>query len=228
MIQTVFLDLDDTLLDFHQAEAVAIRRTLRELDVEQTDGVAARYSEINAAQWRLLEDGKLTREQVLRRRFELLFAELGVERSSEAAQARYERLLGMGHWFVPGAPELLEALAPRYALYLVSNGTATVQESRLASAGIAPYFREIFISQRLGADKPQAAFFDRCFARIPDFSRDAAIIVGDSLTSDMRGGINAGIQTCWFNPRRLPRRADIPVDHEIAALSELPPLLQRL
>ena len=228
MRKTVLFDLDDTLLDFHKAEAVALRRTLIELDLEPSEAAVARYSEINAAQWRLLEEGKLTREQVLTRRFALLFDELGVARSSVQAKEIYEHLLGVGHYFIPGAPELLAALAPCYDLYLVSNGTASVQESRLESAGIKPYFRDIFISQLIGADKPQKAFFDRCFTQIPSFSHEEAIIVGDSLTSDMRGGINAGIRTCWFNPHHKPHRVDIPVDYEIAELSELPALLEKI
>lgn len=228
VIKTVLFDLDDTLLDFHKAEAIALRKTLIALEVEPSEATIARYSEINAAQWRLLEEGKLTREQVLTRRFSILFDELGVERSSAQAKKIYEHLLGIGHYFIPGAPEVLAALAPKYDLYLVSNGTATVQESRLESAGIEPYFKNIFISQAIGFDKPQKEFFDRCFAQIPNFVREEAIIVGDSLTSDMRGGCNAGICTCWFNPHRKSRCAEIPVDYEIAALAELPALLEQI
>lgn len=228
MIKTVLFDLDDTLLDFHQAEAIALRQTLIALELEPEETAIARYSEINAAQWRLLEEGKLTREQVLTRRFSILFDELGVERSSEQAREIYERLLGIGHYFIPGAPEVLAALVPKYDLYLVSNGTASVQESRLKSAGIQPYFKDIFISQVIGFDKPKKEFFDRCFAKIPNFVHEEAIIVGDSLTSDMRGGRNAGIRTCWFNPHKKPRCADIPVDYEIGALPELVTLLAEL
>ena len=173
-------------------------------------------------------DDYASMEQVLTRRFAILFDELGVERSSVQAKEIYERLLGVGHYFIPGAPEVLAALAPRYDLYLVSNGTATVQESRLESAGIQPYFKDIFISQQIGADKPQKEFFDRCFAKIPNVLRERTIIVGDSLTSDMRGGSNAGIRTCWFNPHRKARCAEIPVDYEIAALAELPALLAQI
>lgn len=228
MLKTVFLDLDDTILDFTRAEAEALRRTLTEAGAPADDAVLARYHAINAAQWELLEDGLLTREQVLLGRFDLLFEELGLACSAREICERYEGYLAEGHWFIPGAEALLETLAPRYDLYLASNGAAEVQYKRLESAGIRRYFQGIFISQELGADKPSPAFFDRCFAAIPGFSRECAVMVGDSLTSDVRGGRNAGLRTCWFNPHGKPSREDIVPDYEIAALEQLPPLLETL
>lgn len=229
MIKYVLLDIDDTLLDFGKAEAAAIKKTFERIGIPATDKVIARYSEINNAQWSALEKGELTRQQVLVRRFDILFEELGIKGvPSEMAQASYEYLLGIGHYFIDGAVELLEALKDKYELYIVSNGTACVQDSRLASAGIAPYFKDIFISERIGADKPSREFFDRAFSRIEGFEREKAIIVGDRLSSDILGGINAGITTCWFNPKRLPPDPDIPADYEIHALNELPELLKNL
>lgn len=228
MLTTVFLDLDDTILDFQRAEAEALRRALTEADAPADAGVLARYHAINAAQWELLEEGVLTREQVLLGRFDILFQELGLRRSAREICERYEEYLGEGHWFVPGAEALLSALAPRYELYLASNGTAAVQHRRLESAGILPWFKGVFISQELGADKPSPAFFQRCFDAVAGFSRDRAVMVGDSLTSDIRGGRDAGLRTCWFNPRKKPRRADILPDYEISALEQLPSLLETL
>lgn len=228
MLKTIFFDLDDTLLDFTLAERVALTKALTEMDVPATDAVLERYHEINAAQWELLEEGKLTRSQVLTSRFDLLFQELGLRRSSRETCSRYESHLAEGHFFIPGAPELLAALAPRYGLYIVSNGAAAVQHSRLDSAGVKPYFRDIFISETVGADKPSPAFFQEVFAAIPGFSRETALIVGDSLTSDIRGGVNAGIRTCWFDPHNKPRRPDIVPDHRITALQQLPALLEAM
>lgn len=229
MIKYVLLDIDDTLLDFGKAEAAAIKKTFERIGIPATDEVIARYSEINNAQWSALERGELTRQQVLVRRFDILFEELGIKGvPSEMAQASYEYLLGIGHYFIDGAVELLEALKDKYELYIVSNGTACVQDSRLASAGIAPYFKDIFISERIGADKPSREFFDRAFSRVEGFEREKAIIVGDRLSSDILGGINAGITTCWFNPKRLPPDPNIPADYEIHTLNELPELLKNL
>lgn len=224
----LFFDLDDTLLDFHKAEAWALRQALRRSGVEPTDAIAARYSEINQSQWELLEEQKITRQQVLVRRFQLLFQELGVNASCEKTQKCYENMLAKGHDFMPGAQELLETLKGKYEMYLVSNGTAMVQDARLRDSGIEQYFKGIFISERVGVDKPQKEFFDRSFAAIPVFDPGQAMIIGDSLTSDIRGGNNAGIQTCWYNPKHKPRRADIHVDYEISELMALPKLLDTL
>lgn len=224
----LFFDLDDTLLDFHKAEAWALRQALRRSGVEPTDAIAARYSEINQSQWELLEEQKITRQQVLVRRFQLLFQELGVNASCEKTQKCYENMLAKGHDFMPGAQELLETLKGKYEMYLVSNGTAMVQDARLRDSGMEQYFKGIFISERVGVDKPQEEFFDRSFAAIPVFDPGQAMIIGDSLTSDIRGGNNAGIQTCWYNPKHKPRRADIHVDYEISELMALPKLLDTL
>jgi 2-haloacid dehalogenase len=227
MITTIFFDLDDTLLDFHAGEGVAIRQTLEHMGISPTDAVVRRYSQLNQSQWELLEQGRITRDQVLHRRFALLFQELGVDRDSHQTQALYEDLLSRQHQWLPGAQALLDQLAGRYGLYLVSNGTAPVQDRRLADTGMGRYFQGVFISERVGCDKPNPEFFRRCFAQIPDFHRENAIILGDSLTSDIQGGKNAGIQTCWFNPHKKPATSVVP-DHEIAALEDFPALLERL
>lgn len=224
----VLLDLDDTILDFQWAEAAAVSKTLAQMGVAPRESTIRRYSQINAERWELLELGLITREEVLSSRFDMLFEELGVKRSGYEAQLVYERLLGIGHRFMPGAEELLQALYGKYKLYIVSNGTDTVQDSRIASAGIGKYFEDIFISQRIGFDKPRKEFFEACFARIPGFDRERAVILGDSLTSDIRGGINAGIRTCWYNFRGRPAREDIQPDHCISDLSELPELLSKV
>ena len=228
MIEFVFLDLDDTILDFHMAEALALTDTLQVLGIEPTEERLALYSRINAAQWRRLEAGELTRPDVLTTRFDLFFDEIGVQRSSLDAQRAYEARLSKGHYFIDGALEMLEALSGDYALYLVSNGNLRVQEGRLKSAQIARFFHAVFISEQIGADKPNPLFFDRCFAQIPGFRRERAIIVGDSLTSDIRGGINAGIRTCWFNPHGKTADPEIPADYEIRSLKELKPLLRSI
>lgn len=227
-LPAVILDVDDTLLDFKKAERAALEKTFRELGIAAGDEMLSLYSSINISQWELLEEGKLTRDQVLSGRFDILFKRCGVNYSGAEASRSYEKHLAVGHYFMDGAPELLEALYGKYDLYIASNGAAAVQAGRLASAGIEHYFKGIFISEVMGADKPSREFFEMCFARMEHFDRERTIMVGDSLTSDIRGGINAGIKTCWFNSRCRPPRDDIRPDWEIRELSQLPPLLERI
>ena len=228
MMEFVFLDLDDTILDFYKAERIALSKTLRDFGLEPTDAVLSRYHIINRRHWEALERGEMTRDQVLEGRFRVLFAELGRKVDAVAVTRAYESNLGIGHYFLPGAQEAVERLHEKYRLFLASNGTASVQHSRLTSAGLYPYFEKVFISQEIGFNKPSREYFDTCFAQIPDFDPEKAIMVGDSLTSDILGGIRAGIKTCWVNPGHLEARADIPADYEIEALSQLESLLQTL
>ena len=224
----LLFDLDDTLLDFKRSEAAAITETLRQVGIDPTPATVARYSEINLRCWKALERREITREELLTRRFRLLFTELGTAASPQHTQALYEEALSRQTYEIEGARALLTQLAPDYALYLVSNGTAKVQDSRLALSGFGHFFRKVFISQHIGADKPSKRFFEKCFAEIPDFDVRETLLIGDSLSSDIRGGLNAGEATCWFNPQRLPAQPDTPATYEIASLAELPPLLARL
>lgn len=224
----LLFDLDDTILDFRTAERTSIRRTFEAFSIPADEAVLRRYSEINVGCWQRLERGTMTREEVLVGRFELLFRELGIAASARAVQDHYEALLESGHYFVPGAPELLEELYPRYELYLISNGNLRTQEGRLKSAGISPFFKGIFISEVIGVNKPAKAFFDACFTAIPGFRREDALIIGDSLSSDILGGINAGVRTCWFNPDGIPLSGSVRPDYEIHALGELPALLEEI
>lgn len=227
MIKFIFLDLDDTILDFHRSEAVALSKTLQSLNVEPTEAVVTRYSEINRAHWQAMERRELTREQVLTGRFQQLFEELGMNVSPTVAQSLYEKNLSQGHFFIDGAPRLLMTLSRKYSLYIASNGTTVVQKSRIASAGIARYFKGIFLSQELGANKPQVEFFERATGQIEGYDPAQAIILGDSITSDIAGGINAGMHTCWFNPHHRDRNGITP-EFEIADLSEFDTVLQKL
>ena len=228
MIRNVLFDLDDTLFDFHKAEKIALTKTLVHFGIDPTEETLALYSTINAAHWKRLELGEISREEVKVGRYRELFKTIGVECDPVKATAYYESMLAIGHYFMPGAPELLEELYRKYRLYIVSNGTAKVQEGRIGSSGIKKYMDGIFISQVLGANKPDKQFFDICFAEIPDFSLSETVIIGDSLSSDIKGGINAGITTVWFNPKGIENDNDIKPDYTIKELSEVPGLLSQI
>ncbi len=221
MFTTILIDLDDTLLDFGAAERVAIAKTFRDVGLEPTDALLNRYSALNRLQWECFERGEITRDTVLVRRFALLYEELGIALDPAASEDIYRGYLSVGHYFIDGAPELLEYLYPKYDLYLASNGVAATQYSRLKSAGISHYFKEIFISEVTGHHKPEREYFDYCFSHIPGFRPETALMIGDSLTSDIQGGKNAGIRTCWFNPTHQPARPELLPDYEVNRLKEL-------
>ena len=228
MFEFLFLDLDDTILDFHKAESIAIRKALLACGVTPTDETVALYSSINKRHWQMLERGEITRDQVKIFRFARLFEALGVTADPYATAKNYEVLLGIGHYFLPGAEEAVAALSKKYRLFLASNGTASVQAGRMTSANLYRFFEKTFVSEDIGENKPSPAYFQRCFAQIPDFDPEKALMVGDSLTSDILGGKNAGIRTCWVNPQHAAAPEGLRPDYEIETLSQLEGLLEEL
>ena len=227
MIEFLFLDLDDTILDFHKAERIALSRTIRDFGVEPTEEVLTLYHGINKWHWEQLELGTLTRDEVLVNRFGVLFEKLGREVDAQACARAYEQNLSIGHYFLPGAEEAVDALSKKYRLFLASNGTASVQKGRMTSANLYRFFETVFVSQEIGYNKPSVDYFNACFATIADFDKEKAIMVGDSLSSDIKGGINAGIRTVWVNPNHKAC-GDIRPDYEIEALSQLEALLEEI
>ncbi len=228
MIEFLLLDLDDTILDFHKQERVAIEKTLSAVGIAPTEENCQLYSRINKQYWKRLELGEVTREELVWGRFAALFETIGVTGDPVQTSMNYVENLSEGHYFLPGAEAALQQLHQKYPLYMVSNGNTVVQERRLKSADMEKYFKGIFISQSIGADKPSKAFFDYCFARIPGFDPAKAMIVGDSLSSDIQGGINAGITTCWINPVHKAYTPGRKPDYEIESLAQLPALLETL
>ena len=228
MVDTVLFDLDNTLLDFNKAEKMAVERTLREMGVTPDERMLKRYSELNLAQWHLLEQGKITRSQVKVQRYVNLFREYHIEGDPAEATKVYEAYLAIGHYYVEGAEELLKHLSEKYRLYMVTNGTLSVQKGRIKSAGMRPYFKDIFISEEIGYDKPGKAYFDYCFSRISNFHRENTVIIGDSLTSDILGGKNAGIRTVWYNPHGSQNTSAVQPDYEVKELSAIEDLLEKI
>ena len=228
MIKNILLDMDNTILDFTRAERVAASKALAAMGIQPTDELLKRYHEINEDQWRLFELGELEREQVKVRRYELLFDEMGIDASPRETAKVYEGLLGIGHYFMDGAVELLETLSGEYRLYLATNGTSNVQKSRISSSDISKYFQGIYISEDVGYNKPDPRYFEACFKDIPSFIREETVMIGDSLTSDIKGGINAGIKTVWFNYEGKSGDDSIVPDYEVHSLDEIPALVKRI
>ena len=200
---TVFLDADETLFDFHAAERRALSQVMEEFHLPVTESNIAYYIDTNRSLWRQFDLGEITQEALGRERFARLLAHLGgqVEKGAEMNGA-YETALGQYGLLLPGAEELCRRLASRCALYLLTNGMTRSQTGRLEKSSIKGYIRRMFISQAMGCQKPQRAFFDQVFSAlgIGPAEKKRVVMVGDSLRSDIQGGVNAGIDTIWFHP----------------------------
>lgn len=228
MIEFLFLDLDNTILDFDRAESTALEKALATVGITADKEVAALYSRINKRHWQMLERREITRDALRVNRFRVLFQELGVEADPAAMAQEYEKQLSAGCFFLPGAEEAVARLSRKYRLYIASNGNAHVQHGRMTGANLYRFFEKVFISQEVGADKPSPEFFRRSFAQIPDFDPRRALLVGDSLSSDIQGGRNAGIATCWINPGHAPAKDNIVPDYQLDSLTQLEALLETL
>lgn len=202
-------------------------KALCDVKITATDKMLSRYHKINLAQWKLLEQGVVTREEIKIRRFKLLFQEFDIKASPEEVAKHYQIYLGQGHYFIEGAEDVLQQLSKRFRIYLVTNGTLSVQRGRLKSSGIEKYVQGVFISEEIGYNKPSIEYFNKCFAQIPDFKKENTAIIGDSLSSDIQGGKNAGIKTIWFHREKEHMENPEPKpDYEIKSLKSLVNMLE--
>ena len=228
-ITTVLWDVDGTLLDFIAAEKAAIRKLFKEYDLgECTDEMLARYSKINRTYWVKLENGEMTKPEILVGRFRDFFVSEGLDPSiASAFNEKYQDRLGDADSIVycDDRLNLLKSLRGKIRQYAVSNGTIAAQTKKLKLSGLGELMDGIFLSEQLGYEKPNIEFFNQVFDALGPVDRSKVLIVGDSLTSDIRGGNNAGIPTCWYNPHGLSAGPEYQIDHEIKDLHEIYPLL---
>ena len=223
MIEAILWDVDATLLDFHAAEKAAILKLFQKFGLgECTDEMLQRYVKINRGYWERLERGELDRSQVLVGRFQEFFAKEGLDISAAPAfNEAYQLALGDTIVYRDDCYQIIKSLRGKVKQYVVSNGTIAAQEKKLRLSGLGALMDGIFLSEDLGVEKPNIEFFDKVFAQIGDIDKKKVVIVGDSLTSDIRGGNNAGILTCWYNPEATERMEQVQVDYEIRDLHEI-------
>ncbi|MCQ6282265.1 YjjG family noncanonical pyrimidine nucleotidase [Bacillus sp. EB600] len=219
--ETLLFDVDDTLLDFGTAENAALRLLFQDQKIPFSTELEAHYKLVNHRLWESFEEGKLARDEVVNTRFSILFKEYGQEVDGVLLEKKYRSYLEEGHQLVSGAFELITELQKNYDLYIVTNGISKTQDKRLRNSGLYPLFKDIFVSDDTGFQKPMREFFDYVFARIPNFSVEKGLIIGDSLSSDIKGGQQAGLDTCWFNPEMKPNDSKIVPTFQIKRLDEL-------
>ena len=223
MISTILWDVDGTLLDFIAAEKAAIKTLFGEFNLGQcSDEMIKRYSEINKTYWQRLERGEITKQEVLVGRFKEFFKSEGIDISVvEEFNSLYQLRLGDTIVYHDDSLEIIKSLQGRVRQYVVSNGTVEAQSKKLRLSGLGELVDGIFLSEHIGVEKPNIEFFDKVLEEIKPTDRSSILIVGDSLTSDIQGGNNAGIVTCWYNPLGDKAPDKYRIDYEISDLHQI-------
>lgn len=225
-ITTVLWDVDGTLLDFRASEEECIRKCLAGYGADITGEQMEWYSQCNTSYWKRLEKGEITREQVYLGRFEDFFRYIGREDiPTETFNDEYQDALGESVVMHDDAMEMCEYLKTGHRQYVVTNGSAVAQRGKLRRSGLGELMDGVFISEEMGTEKPSVKFFDLCGETIPGYDPEKTIIIGDSLSSDMAGGNNAGMICCWFNPTGEKAPDGMRIDYEIKTLKELEKIL---
>ena len=230
MIRVILWDVDGTLLDFKAAEKTALTAAFRQFGLGPLDEARlARYSVLNDRWWKALERGEVARARLLTGRFEEFFAAEGLAFDGDYAAFNdyYQIMLGETIVFRDDGYRLVSDLKGKVAQYAVTNGTLAAQTRKLKNSGLGDLLDGAFISEELGAEKPDPAYFDRVFAAIPPCGKDEILIVGDSLTSDMKGGTLAGIRCCWYDPAGRTAPEDLDIEFHIRDLREVRAILER-
>lgn len=218
----LLFDLDHTLLDFDTAEDIALTQLLKEEGVEDIRAYKDYYVPMNKALWKDLEEKKITKQELVNTRFSKLFSHFGIEKDGVYLAERYQFYLAQQGQVFSGAMELLDSLIERgYELYAATNGITTIQTGRLAQSGLAPYFNQVFISEQLQTQKPDALFYEKIGQQIAGFDKEKALMIGDSLTADIQGGNNADIDTVWYNSHHLENKTKAQPTYEVDSYQDL-------
>lgn len=218
----LLFDLDHTLFDFDTAEDVALTQLLKEEGVEDVQSYKDYYVPMNKALWKDLEQKKITKQELVNTRFSRLFEHFGVEKDGSYLANRYQFYLSQQGQIFSGAMELLDTLIDHgYEVYAATNGITSIQTGRLTKSGLASYFNHVFISEQLGTQKPDALFYEKIGQQISEFFKENTVMIGDSLTADIQGGNNAGIDTIWYNPHHLENKTGAQPTYEVHSYQDL-------
>lgn len=221
----LLFDLDNTLFNFEKAEEKSLKLTFDEFQIPHTPGSIEAYFDENHKIWQEFEQGLITQDILKSERFKRFSERINVSFDSDRAGDYYLNELSLCTELIDGAEELIKSLHGKYELILITNGLKVVQRPKIRRSPIGHFFSYVFISEEMGLAKPDPLFFDLVFSELNIENKREALIIGDSLSSDIAGGCNYGIDTCWFNPENKNSRADCKPTYEIHALSEFPEIL---
>ncbi len=215
MIKAVFIDVDDTILDFHKSSADAIEKMFRAKGYPFKEDTLEIYHKINYPLWQRVTNGEMTADELKLIRWNEIFKALGIEGDGIEFEEMYKDYLTRTHYLVDGAEELLKYLSSKYKVYAASNAHYEQQRQRLEGAGVLKYLSGIFCSHEIGADKPSKRFFEHCFESIKNTNPSELVMIGDNGEADIKGAHDCGMKTIWFNMRgryAKPDEADFSVD----------------
>lgn len=217
----LLFDADGTLFAYDGAEEEALQNVFAHYQLPFDEVVAETYKRINQGMWRRLEEQTITLMDLRWQRFADLFDELEIQQDSLAFSKTYLHYLGQSAHLIPGTLEVLDKLRGRYRMAIITNGINDVQQSRIRLSGLGRYFPFVFTSEAIGVFKPARGFFDAVFAGIGQPAKENVLVIGDSLSSDIAGGVGYGLDTCWYNPRGEQDKNGYPITYEIRELREL-------
>lgn len=224
--KVILLDFDDTLVDFHDAEIQAYGHLMKTYKVPHHLHDYQHFKTVNQNHWEAFQRGEITKDEVLSHRFVETFNSYGITVNGHEADIVFRDGLALApiKW-LEGMEQILHTLHERYRLAIVTNGVTETQERRIAQTDLLSIMDHIFISDKVGVQKPHAGFFEHVFSMFPQYDKTDFLIVGDSLTSDIQGGLNAGIDTCWLNHRHLDNQTNIKPNYTITHTQQLAEIL---
>jgi 2-haloacid dehalogenase len=217
----LLFDADGTLFAYDGAEEEALQNVFAHYQLSFNEEVAAAYKRINQGMWKRLEEQTISLMDLRWKRFADLFAEMGIHQDAVVFSRTYLNYLGQSAHLIPGSLEVLDQLQGRFRMAIITNGINDVQHSRMRLSGLGRYFPFIFTSEAIGVFKPARGFFDAVFAGIGQPAKENVLVIGDSLSSDIAGGVGYGLDTCWYNPRGEQDKNGYPITYEIRELREL-------
>lgn len=225
MIKVVLFDIDGTLLDFEKCAEQSMFTVAKEFGVELPENIVQVFHEINDSLWLKIEKKELTRDELRKIRWKLIFEAVGIDFDGPAFEERFFSYVSESCEKFDGAEQIMEYISKKYTLCVASNAMYNQQVRRLTNAGLYGYVEKMFISEKIGYPKPDREFFDGCFKELGDVKKDEVIIIGDSISADIAGGAAYGIKTCWFNPKKKSAPEDIKIDYIVNSLEEIKNIL---